>query len=68
MQINERCERVHLINLIEEEDLCNLCQYCKFLDKLQNSLNENLFFTVNAHVKLWDVRFKDNKLEVIRVL
>ena len=68
MQINKRCNRVHLINLLEEEDLCKLCHYCKFLDKLRDALNQNLFFTVNAYVELWDVRLKDNKPETIPVL
>ena len=67
-QMNTSCNRVHLINLLEEEDLCKLCHYCKFLDKLRDALNQNLFFTVNAGVELWDVRLKGNKLEVIPVL
>ena len=31
--IRERCSRVHLINMLEEEDLCKSCNYCKFLDR-----------------------------------
>ena len=64
MRINERCDRVHLINLLEEEGNCNNCNHCRSIDKLRNALNEQLFFTFNAHIKTWDVRMKDNKLEV----
>ena len=34
MKINERCDRVHLINLLEEEN-CNNCQYCRFINRLR---------------------------------
>ena len=66
--MNKRCDRVHSINMLEEEDLCRLCHYCKFLDKLKDALYRNLFFTVNGCVELWDIRVKDNKLEAIPVL
>ena len=63
MKINERCDRVHLINLLEEEN-CNNCQYCRFINRLRDALKEKLFFTGNAHIKNWDVRLKNGKLEV----
>ena len=47
MKINERCDRVHLINLFEEEN-CNNCDYCRFINRLQNALKEKLFFTSNC--------------------
>ena len=64
MIINERCGRVHLINLLEEPRNCMMCDYCNFLRKLRNTLQELLFFTSNAHVKNWDVKFKNNILTV----
>ena len=64
MIVNERCERVHLINLLEEEGNCNNCDYCEFINRLRNALKEKLFFTSNVHIKNWDVQFKNNKLKV----
>ena len=64
MIINEGCDRVHLINLLEEPGNCMKCDYCKFLTKLRNILQEMLFFTANAHVKNWDVQYKNNILKV----
>ena len=64
MIINERCDRVHLINLLEEPGNCMRCDYCKFLRKLKNTLQELSFFTSNSHVKNWDVKHKDNILTV----
>ena len=49
--INERCDRVHLINLLEEKGLCLRCNYCTFLRKLKNRLQELSFFTSNATFK-----------------
>ena len=66
MQISERCNRIHLINLLEEEDLCKLCQYCKFLDKLRDALNRSLFFTLNAHINLWVLGLKIINLKLFR--
>ena len=40
------------------------CDYCKFLRKLKNTLEKLSFFTTNAHVKKWDVKYKDNILTV----
>ena len=64
MIINERWDRVHLINLLEEPDNCMRCDYCKFLRRLKNELQEMLFFTANAHIKNWDVQYKNNILKV----
>ena len=64
MIINERCDRIHLINLLEEPGNCMRCDYCKFLRKLKNELQKMLFFTTNAHIKNWDVQYKDTILKV----
>ena len=64
MIINERCDRVHLINLLEEPGNCMRCDYCTFLRKLKNTLQKLSFFTTNAHIKNWDVKYKDNILKV----
>ena len=40
MIINERCDRVHLTNLLEEPNNCMKCDYCRFLTKLRNALQE----------------------------
>ena len=67
MIINERCDRVHLINLLEEPGNCMKCDYCRFLTKLRNTLQELSFFTSNAHVKNWNVKYKNNVLTVVPV-
>ena len=64
MIINERCDRVHLINLLEEEGLCLRCNYCNFLKKLKNTLQELSFFTLNANIQMWDVKYKNDILTV----
>ena len=64
MIINERFDRVHLINLLEEPGNCMKCDYCRFLTKLRNTLQELLFFTSNAHVKNGDVKYRNNVLTV----
>ena len=64
MIINERCDRVHLINLLEEPGNCMRCYYCRFLRKLRNTLQKSSFFTSNAHVKNWDIKYKNNVLTV----
>ena len=66
MKINERCDRVHLINSLEEEN-CNNCPYCIFINRLRDVLEEKLFFTGNAHIKTWDVRFNNDRLEAAPV-
>ena len=62
--INERCDRVHLINLIEEKGLCLRCNYCTFIEKLKITLQELSFFTTNAHIQTWDVQYKNDILTV----
>ena len=52
MIINERCDRVHLINMLEEPGNCMKYDYCRSLIKLRNTLQELSFFTSNAHVKI----------------
>ena len=62
--VNERCDRVRLINILEQEGLCLKCNYCTFLRKLKNRLQELNFFTTNAHVQIWNVQYKDDILKV----
>ena len=62
MIVNERCNRVHLLNLLEEPGLCLRCDYCFFIRKLKNALQEMLFFTTNAHIQKWHVKYKDQIL------
>ena len=62
--VNERCDRVHLINVLEKEGLCLRCSYCIFLKKLKNRLQELSFFTTNVHVQTWDVQYKNDILTV----
>ena len=38
------------------------CDYCRFLTKLRNALLS--FFSSNAHIKTWDVKYKNNILIV----
>ena len=64
MIINERCDRVHLINLLEEPENCMRCDYCRILRKLRNTLQKLSFFTSDTHVKNWDVKYKNNVLTV----
>ena len=52
MIINERCDRVHLINLLEEPGNCMRCDYCKFLTKLRNTLQEMLFLLPMLKLKI----------------
>ena len=64
MIINERCDRVHLINLLEEPGNCMKFDYCRFLTKLRNALQEMPFFTSNTHIKNWDIKYTNNILIV----
>ena len=36
--VNETCDRVKIINAIEETDLCSNCPYCTFLVEPRYSL------------------------------
>ena len=48
--VNEKCDRVHLINVLEKEGICLKCSYCTFLKKLKNRLQElNFFYNKRAH-------------------
>ena len=63
MRIKEECDRVHLINLLEEEN-CNSCEYCKFINRLRDVLKEKLLFTVNTHIQTWKVELKNDIMKV----
>ena len=67
-KFRETCDRVHLLNILEEEDCCNRCSYCKFVKKLKESLEKNCFFTTNNTVKQWDVVYNNENVEVTPVL
>ena len=62
--INEVNDRIKLINALEEPGLCLECNYCVFLRKLKNRLQELNFFTTNAHIEKWLVQYKDIILKV----
>ena len=62
--IDEVCDRVKLINALEEPGLCSECNYCVFLRKLKTRLQELNFFTTNAHIQKWFVQYKDSILKV----
>ena len=62
--IDEVCDRVKIINALEQPGLCLKCDYCDFLTKLKNRLPELNFFTTNAHIQKWFVQYKDSILTV----
>ena len=62
--IDEVCDRIKLINVLEEPGLCLECNYCVFLRKLKNRLQELNFFTTKAHIEKWIVKYEDNILTV----
>ena len=62
--IDEVCDRIKLINALEEPGLCLECNYCVFLRKLKNRLQELNFFTTKAHIEKWIVKYEDNILAV----
>ena len=62
--IDEVCDRIKLINALEEPGLCLECNYCVFLRKLKNRLQELNFFTTKAHIEKWIVKYEDNILTV----
>ena len=51
----ETCNRVHLLNILEEEGRCNRCSYCKFVLKLKECLEKKSFFSTNNTVECWEV-------------
>ena len=62
--IDEVSDRVKLINALEESRLCLKCDYCSFIRKLKNRLQELNFFTTNANIEKWLVQYKDSILKV----
>ena len=62
--IDEVSDRVKLINALEESRLCLKCDYCFFIRKLKNRLQELNFFTTNANIEKWLVQYKDSILKV----
>ena len=40
MLIGEKVDRINLLNALEEPGLCLKCDYCNFLRKLKNTLQE----------------------------
>ena len=49
--IDEVCNRVKIINALEEPGRCSECNYCVFLTKLKTRLQELNLFTTNAHIQ-----------------
>ena len=62
--IDEVCDRVKVINALEEPGRCSQCDYCVFLTKLKTRFKELNFFTTNALIQKWFVQYKDNILTV----
>ena len=69
MLIGETVDRVNLLNALEEPGLCLRCEYCNFLKKLKNILQENGFFTFNSSSISWKIEYnKNNVLTAVPVL
>ena len=69
MLIGETVDRVNLLNALEEPNLCLRCDYCNFLKKLKNILQENGFFTFNSSFSNWKIQYtKNNVLTAVPVL
>ena len=69
MLIGETVDRVNLLNALEEHGLCLRCDYCNFLKKLKNILQENGFFTFNSSLTNWKIQYtKNNVLIAVPVL
>ena len=47
ISVDKICHRIELLNRLEEEDLCNSCNYCKFIFSLKNGLENVGFFKVH---------------------
>ena len=62
MLIGEKIDRVTLLNALEEGGLCLRCDYCNFLKKLKNILQENGFFTVNSSFSNWKIKYTKNNV------
>ena len=59
------CSRVHLLNILEEEDQCNQCTYCKFVIKLKESLEKSGFFSTWNTVEMWKIEMKAPENEYV---
>ena len=69
MLIGETVDGVNLLNALEEPGLCLRCDYCNFLKKLKNILQENGFFTFNSPSSNWKIEYtKNNVLTAAPVL
>ena len=68
MLIGETVDRVNLLNALEEPGLCLRCDYCNFLKKLKNILQENGFFTFNSSSTSWKIEYNKNVLTAAPVL
>ena len=62
MLIGEKVDRVNLLNALEEPGLCLKCNYCNFLKKLKNILQENGFFTINSFFSKWKIQYTKNSV------
>ena len=62
MLIGKKVDRVTLLNALEEGGLCLRCDYCNFLKKLKNILQENGFFTVNSSFSSWKIKYTKNNI------
>ena len=62
MLIREKIDRVNLLNALEEPGLCMTCDYCNFLKKLKNILQENGFFTFNSSSTNWKIKYTKNNV------
>ena len=68
MLIGEKIDRVNLLNALEEPGLCLRCDYCNFLRKLKNVLQENGFFTFNSHFSEWKIVYNKKNVLTASVL
>ena len=62
MLIGEKINRINLLNALEEPGLCLKYDYCNFLRKLKNILQENGFFTFNSSSTNWEIKYTKNNV------
>ena len=62
MLIGEKINRINLLNPLEEPGLCLKCDYCNFLRKLKNILQENGFSTFNSSSTNWKIKYTKNNV------
>ena len=67
-KIDTTYERIYLLNVLEEEDRCNRCSYCKFVFKLKECLENNGFFSTHNTVKYWNVKHENQCINVVPIL